>query len=142
LAGRLSTAIEAGLILTLALLAIFWIIPAQTDGDGNGLRAADLPTACAVIIALLVLADSVLRFVDSPAPSIERGQAGSSRVVSGAILVCILAAVAVQFLGVAATSAIMIAALMILLGERSVLRVVLTTVTTTLVIASALRWIG
>lgn len=141
--GRSGPAIEAGVACALAVVAVFLVIPAQTGSGGIGLDPADLPTACAILIAVLVAGDGVVRL----AAGKGRGapdQASSPRTSAGilAILLCILAAVLIAFVSVPIVAAILVPALMLVLGERGVLRITITTAITTAILALALGWRG
>ena len=78
---RASLLIEAVVLTGVCLLALFWLIPAQTSEGGFGLSPAFLPKLCVAVIGLLIAADGVLRLVRRvPQPRYAEGWGAFARV--------------------------------------------------------------
>jgi hypothetical protein len=72
--SRISLLAEAVVLIGACLLALVWLIPAQTSEGGIGLSPAFLPKLCVAAIGLLIAADGVLRFVRrAPQPHYAEG---------------------------------------------------------------------
>lgn len=141
--GRNGIAIEVVIACAFAVVAVLLVIPAQTGSGGIGLDPADLPTTCAIAIAVLVAGDGAVRLIAGKGRGAP-DQASPPRTSAGilAILLCVLAAVLISFVSVPVMAAILVPLLMLVLGERGVLRIVLTTAITTAILALALGWRG
>lgn len=111
----LSLLIEALVLTGACLLALIWVIPAQTSEGGFGLSPAFLPKLCVVAIALLIAADGVLRFVRRvPQPRYAEGWRAFFRLGAA---VC-LGTFALHFGGTVAAVAVSCIATALALGER------------------------
>ncbi len=108
-----------------ALLALFWIIPAQVSGGGMGLDPGFLPRLCAGVIGLLVLADGMRRLWSRSALEEAYPAGWSALATIGGLAV--LAAIILRFGGLVATAAVVIPLGMLALGERRLLLIGLTT---------------
>lgn len=124
-AGRRGAVLlEMVVLCGLGLAAVFWIIPTQTSGGGLGLYPAFLPTACAVAVTALVFLDGVIRLL-KPAKATGVGEPWGALLRIGGISV--LGVGVLQFVGAAACGFVVLPAAMIALGERSWVRIIVTT---------------
>jgi hypothetical protein len=113
--SRVSALIEAVVLAGACLLALIWIIPAQTSEGGFGLSPAFLPKLCVVAIALLIAADGVLRLIRrAPQPRYAEGWRAFFRLGAA---VC-LGTFALRFGGTVPAVAISCVATALALGER------------------------
>jgi hypothetical protein len=136
---RLWILAEAGLLCGLGLIAIFWLIPAETTSGGIGLASSALPTACIAAAMVLVGLDAVGRLLGWVSPGEALPPAGPAL---RAIALCVIGAVLLQVVNPAICTALLIPSLMMLLGERSVVRIAATTIVTVTILATALAWRG
>lgn len=109
----------------LALLSMFWIIPSQVSGGGFGLDPGFLPRVYAGAIAVLVLADGLLRLARNQWPS--RYAAGWSALARIGGL-AIVGTIVLQFAGGAIAALVVVPLGMLVLGERRPILIAATTI--------------
>lgn len=126
---RLAAVVETAALCGLGLVAILWVIPAQTSGAGLGLPPAFLPTVCAVAATLLTLGDGIVRVV-RPRPSETNEEGWSAFILVGAVT--IICTILFQVAGIVVSTLFTIPACMLLLGERRWLPILLTTAVATI----------
>jgi hypothetical protein len=108
--------LEAAVLGGLGLLAIFWIIPAQTSGSALGLSPGYMPTVYATALVVVVLANAVLHLTGRIATSpLVEGSIGSVAIV--VIISCIGVAL-FEFVGAVFCGLVVLPSMMIALGER------------------------
>lgn len=112
---RASLLIEAVVLTGACLLALVWLIPAQTSEGGFGLSPAFLPKLCVAAIALVIAADGVLRLVRQ-APQPRYAEAWGAFVRLGAA-VC-LGTLALYAGGIVPAVAVCCMATALAIGER------------------------
>jgi len=137
--ARLWIFAETGLLCALGLIAIFWLIPAETTGGGIGLTPAALPIVCVAAAMSLVVLDAFVRLLGWIAPSETPLHAAPALRV---IALCVIGAGLLRFMNPALCTALLLPPLMLLLGERRIVRIVTTTAITAAILAAALAWRG
>lgn len=124
LRSRGSVLAELVVLVALALLAFFWIIPAQVSGGGMGLDPGVLPRVCVAAVGALVLLDGGKRLLT--AERVEAyGESWAALLIITALAV--LGALVMQFAGAAVCGLVTIPIGMLLLGERRPLLIVAST---------------
>jgi len=115
--ARLGTILDGLVVIGLALVAILWIIPAQTtSGAVLGLPPAFMPKVAATAIAVLAAAGLALRLARPGAPAPERrAPLGPAILVGGLTMLGVLT---LQFLGPIAAGLVMVVVGVPALGER------------------------
>ena len=121
---RLAAVVETAVLCGLGLVAVLWVIPAQTSGTGLGLPPAFLPTVCAVTATLLILGDGVVSIL-RPRPSGNDEEGWSAFILVGGVTV--ICTTLFQLAGIVVSTLFTIPACMLLLGERRWLPILLTT---------------
>jgi hypothetical protein len=131
---------EAAILCALGLLAIFWLIPSETiSGGGVGLDPGTLPTACVAAAVALIALDAAVRLAGrSSPPGVPLPAGPTVRIIA----VCVIAGALLPFTSPALLTLLVLPPLMLLLGERSLLRIAATSLLTAAVIALALFWRG
>lgn len=129
---------EMGVLVAIALAIAFWLVPSQTTSDPTvSLQPAALPTLCALAIAgiALTLFRPSQNKQDQPEKCLPPARWGIL-----AVLVLIVAAgiAALAWIGTLAAPFVIVPAMMLMLGERRMGRILLTT----LVIVVPLAWLG
>lgn len=129
---------EIGLLIAIALAIAFWLVPSQTTSDPTvSLQPSTLPTLCALAVAgiALTLFLPSRNKQDRPEKDIPPARWGILT-----ILVLIVAAgiAALEWIGTLAVPFVIIAPMMLMLGERRPGRILLTI----LVIVAPLIWLG
>ncbi len=112
----LAAALETVVLCGLGLVAIFWIIPAQTSGSALGLNPAFMPTVYASAFVFFVLLNGVLQL---------SGHVTASPLTQGAIwlvvamvAICCAGIMAFERFGAAVCALVVIPCSMVALGER------------------------
>ena len=120
--SRMSLLAEAVVLSGACILALVWLIPAQTSEGGIGLSPAFLPKLCVAAMALLVAADGILRFVRAtPQPRYSEGWGAFFRIGAAA---CV-GTVALYLGGTILAVAVCCVATALALGERRLAYIVL-----------------
>lgn len=134
---------EVAVLCALGLLAIFWVIPAQTADGGIGLDPRDVPTVCVAVFIALIAFDGALRLTrTSNVNWLTEAKPAARRSALPMIAICIGVSISIQFVSMPLVSAVAIPLLMLALTERRPLRIACTTTATVAVLAIALGWRG
>lgn len=136
---RLWIVVETVTLCGLGLVAACWLIPAQTTPGGIGLDPSVLPTVCVLAAMALVALDAALRLAGLSAPGEKQPPAAPALRV---IAVCLVGGVLLPYANPAVCTAVLLPILMLLLGDRSVMRIAVTTIVTVAAFAAALAWRG